>query len=187
MTKHTDEFLQCAEPMTPKLNPYWKSQPVTYKVNTEWKSELNLWTKTILTRGSGFLMAWTNWPHTWSTRSTTTSRRPLQRRRKYFAFASRSKAEAKPRRPSTTCSPSRTFPILERTWIDIEPGAQVDQAYPVAKRLNTLLRHGELPREEDGAIELWRLKDDLRNKFWVVSILVWWCVEEHDGRRRRQQ
>ena len=35
----------------------------------------------------------------------------------------------------------------------------------VAKRINTLLRHGELPREEDGAIEFWRLKDDLRNKF----------------------
>ena len=35
----------------------------------------------------------------------------------------------------------------------------------MAKRLNTLLRHGESPREEDGAIEFWRPKDDLRNKF----------------------
>ena len=103
-----------------------------------------------------------------------------------FAFASRSKADAKPKRPSTTCSSSRTVPILERTWIDIEPGAQFDQAYPVAKQLNTLLRHGELPREEDGAIEFWRLKDDLRNKFEHL-ILVWWCMEEQDGRRRRQQ
>ena len=75
-----------------------------------------------------------------------------------FAFASRSKAKAKPRRPSTTCSCSRTLPILERTWIDIAPGAQFDHAYPVSKRLNTLLRHGESPREEDGAIEFWRLK-----------------------------
>ena len=82
-----------------------------------------------------------------------------------FAFASRSKAKAKPRRSSTTCSSSTTVPILERSWIDIEPGAQFDQAYPVAKRLNTLHRHGELPREEDGAIEFWRLKDDFRNKF----------------------
>ena len=31
-----------------------------------------------------------------------------------LAFASRSKAKAKPRRPSTTCSSSRTVPILER-------------------------------------------------------------------------
>ena len=82
-----------------------------------------------------------------------------------FAYASRSKVKAKPRRPSTACSSSRTVPIRERIWIDIEPGAQFDQAYPVAKRLNTLLRHGELPREEDGAIEFRRLKDDLRNKF----------------------
>ena len=44
-----------------------------------------------------------------------------------FAFASRSKAKAKPRRPSTACSSPRTIPILERTWIDIEPGAQYSQ------------------------------------------------------------
>ena len=50
-------------------------------------------------------------------------------------------------------------------WIDIEPGAQFDQAHPVAKRLNTLLRQGELLREEDGEIEFWKLKDDLQNKF----------------------
>ena len=31
--------------------------------------------------------------------------------------------------------------------------------------MNALLRHGEVPREEDGAIEFWKLKDGLRNKF----------------------
>ena len=36
---------------------------------------------------------------------------------------------------------------------------------PVAKRLNTLLRDGQLPRDEDGAIEFWRLKDYFRNHF----------------------
>ena len=41
-----------------------------------------------------------------------------------LAFASRSKAKAKPRRSSTTYSSSRTIHILERMWIDIEPGAQ---------------------------------------------------------------
>ena len=82
-----------------------------------------------------------------------------------LAYARRSKAKAKPRRPASTCSSSRTVPIRERIWIDIEPGAQFDEAYPVAKRLNKLLRHGELPREEDGAIDFWRLKDDLRNNF----------------------
>ena len=32
-------------------------------------------------------------------------------------------------------------------------------------RLSTLLRHSDLPREEDGAIEFWILKDYLRNHF----------------------
>ena len=82
-----------------------------------------------------------------------------------FAYASRSKAKAKPRRPTTSCSSTRTVSIHERIWIDIEPGAQFDQAYPVSKRLTTLLRHGHLLREDDGAIEFWRLKDDLRNNF----------------------
>ena len=35
----------------------------------------------------------------------------------------------------------------------------------VSKRLTTLLRHGRLPREEDGAIEVWKLKDCLRIEF----------------------
>ena len=34
------------------------------------------------------------------------------------------------------------------------------------------------------AIELWRLKDDLRNKIWALSTLVWRYVEEQDERRR---
>ena len=41
---------------TPKLDPYWKLQLVACKVNMELRSELCLWTKTIFTRGSEFLM-----------------------------------------------------------------------------------------------------------------------------------
>ena len=50
-------------------------------------------------------------------------------------------------------------PIGERSWTDIEPETYSSIAYPVRKQLSTLLRHGHLPREEDGAIEFWRLKD----------------------------
>ena len=82
-----------------------------------------------------------------------------------LAFASRSKAKAKPRRRTPACSFTRTVPIGERTWTDIEPEDCSSVDYPVSKRLSTLLRHGDLPREEDGAIEFWRLKDDRRNKF----------------------
>ena len=57
-----------------------------------------------------------------------------------------------------------------QSWVRIshasnKSGAQSDQAYPVAKSLNTLLRHGHLRREDDGAIEFWRLKDYLRFDF----------------------
>ena len=101
-----------------------------------------------------------------------------------LAFASRSKAKAKPRRPTSACSSTRTVPIHLRIWTDIEPGTQSNQAYPVAK---SLLRHGQLPWEEDGAIEFWRLKDDLRNDFENSQCWSDENVEEQDGRRRRQQ
>ena len=82
-----------------------------------------------------------------------------------LAFASRSKAKAKPRRRTFSCSSTRTVPICERSWTDIEPETYSPIAYPVSKRLSTPLRHGHPPREEDGAIEFWRLKDYLRNHF----------------------
>ena len=84
-----------------------------------------------------------------------------------LAFASRSKAKSKPRRRTSSCSSTRTVPISERSWTDVEPGTYSHIAYPISKRLSTLLRHGDLPREEDGAIEFWRLKDCLRYVFVV--------------------
>ena len=82
-----------------------------------------------------------------------------------LAFASRSKAKAKPQRRIAASSSTKTFPIEERTWTDIEPQHYSPIDYPVSKKLINLLRHGCLPREEDGAIELWRLQDHLRNHF----------------------
>ena len=82
-----------------------------------------------------------------------------------LVFASRPKVKARPRRRTSACSSTRTVPICERIWTDIEPGTQSNVAHSVAKRLNTLLGHGQLPRKEDGAIEFWRFKDYLRNDF----------------------
>ena len=70
-----------------------------------------------------------------------------------LACKSRSKAKAKPRRRTSASSSTRTVPVCERSWTDIEPGTYSHIAYPVSKRLSILLRHGHLPREEDGAIE----------------------------------
>ena len=65
----------------------------------------------------------------------------------------------------SACSSTRAVPICERFWTDVEPGTYSHIAFTASKRLTTLLRHGHLPREEDGAIEFWTLKDCLRNEF----------------------
>ena len=83
-----------------------------------------------------------------------------------LAFASRSNAKAKRRRRTCAFSSTRTTPIGERTWTDIEPEDYSPVAYPVSKRLSTLLRHGnQVHREDDGAIEFWRINDNLQKYF----------------------
>ena len=78
-------------------------------------------------------------------------------------FASRSKAKANPQRRDSASSPTRTIPIRERTWTDAEPQKYSLSDYPVSKKLINLLRHGSLPRDNDGAIEFWRIKGYLQD------------------------
>ena len=52
-----------------------------------------------------------------------------------LAFASRSKAKAKPRRRTPACSSARTIPIGERTWTDIERQEYSLSDYSVSKKL----------------------------------------------------
>ena len=80
-------------------------------------------------------------------------------------FARRSKAKAKPQRRESASSSTRTMPIGERTWTDVEPGEFSISDYEVSKKLIHLLRHGSLPRENDGAIEFWRIKDNFQKHF----------------------
>ena len=99
-------------------------------------------------------------------------------------FASRSKAKAKPQRCTSASSSTKTLPIEERTWTDIEAQEYSLSDYSVSKKLINLLRHGSLPREDDGAIEFWRTKDYFQNHFVYGSDEK---VEEHHGKRRRKQ
>ena len=70
-------------------------------------------------------------------------------------FASRSKAKAKPQKRYSAGSSTRTKPIGERIWTDVEPGEYSSK----------LLRHGSLLRDDDGAIEFWKIKDNLQKHF----------------------
>ena len=103
-------------------------------------------------------------------------------------FACRSKAKAKPKRREPAGSSTRTIGIGKRIWTDVEPGEYSLSDYVVSKNLIHLLRHGkQVHREDDGAIEFWRIKDDLQKHFphcphWSDD-----KVEEKHGRRRRKQ
>ena len=61
------------------------------------------------------------------------------------------------KRRDSASSSTRTTPIGERTWTDIEQQDYSPTDYSVSKKLISLLRHGSLPRDNAGAIEFWRL------------------------------
>ena len=104
-----------------------------------------------------------------------------------LAFASRSKAQAKPQRRISASPSTKTVLVGERTWTGIEPQYYSSIDYPVSKQLSTLLRHGHLPREDDGAIEIWRLKEYLRNDLVQSQHLSDEMWKSKMARRRRQQ
>ena len=85
----------------------------------------------------------------------------------------------------------------ERKWIDIEPCQEKympedARSYPVSKRMVLSLRHGTaIPRQEDGQIELWRLKADSKPVFpnnvcWSIGL---WTdhLQKGGGRKKRFQ
>ena len=78
--------------------------------------------------------------------------------------AARSKAKAKPQpRESTGAT---TIPLSERIWIDIEPSKQDLDSYNLSKKVVNLLRHNQkLHREEDGAIQFYKIKFHLRDHY----------------------
>ena len=106
-------------------------------------------------------------------------------------IASRSKAKAKPQKREPVDTPT-TIPMHERKWIDIDPSEQSLKAYEVSKRVISLLRHNQtVQREEDGAIQFWKIKFHLRNQFSEVQH--WsderWkvCLAAGGGSKRRCQ
>ena len=79
-------------------------------------------------------------------------------------IACRSKAKAKPQRREPVDLPS-IIPMNERKWIDIEPAESSLSAYDISKKVINLLRHSETTqREEDGAVQFWRIKEHLQSQ-----------------------
>ena len=106
-------------------------------------------------------------------------------------IAARSKAKAKPQKREPVDTPT-TIPMHERKWIDIEPSEPTLAANDVSKKVINLLRHNRtVQREEDGAIQFWRIKFHLRNhssqvQHWTDER---WksCLAAGGGSKRRYQ
>ena len=104
--------------------------------------------------------------------------------------AARSKAKAKPQpRESTGAT---TISLSERVWIDIEPSNQDLESYNLSKKVINLLRHNQkLHREEDAAIQFYKIKFHLRDHHpqiqnwsddrWIA------CLAAGGGPKRRYQ
>ena len=119
-------------------------------------------------------MAWTSWSRTWTTRkTTTTSRKPLKCSSKILRWTRMYLLLRADQWPKQNHEDVLLPAHLQEQNLSVKDlGLILSQkltyspiAYPVTKQLSTLHRHGHLPREEDDAIEFYKLKDDLRNKF----------------------
>ena len=87
-----------------------------------------------------------------------------------------------------------TIPIHQRRWIDIEPSKQDLESYDHSKIVINLLRHNQtLHREEDGAIQFYKVKFHLRDHHsqkqnwsddrWKACF----CLAAGGGSKRRYQ
>ena len=104
--------------------------------------------------------------------------------------AARSKAKANPQPRESTGT--TTIPLSERVWIDIEPSKQDLESYNLSKKVINLLRHHQkLHREEDGAIQFYKIKFHLRDYYFPIQN--WsddrWlaCLAAGGGSKRRYQ
>ena len=104
--------------------------------------------------------------------------------------AARLKAKAKPQPRESTGT--TTIPLSERVWIDIEPSKQDLESYNLSKKVINLLRHNQkLHREQDGAIQFYKIKFHLRD--YHLPIQNWsddrWlaCLAAGGGSKRRYQ
>ena len=130
---------RCQEMKNYLTRKCWKSQPATYEVNVERKIRI----ESVNTDNSH---SWVRISHGLNKVVTDLSNKEdddneqetsemqfedFALKTNVLAFASRSKAKAKPRRRTPACSSTRTVPISERSWTDIEPENYSSIAYPV--------------------------------------------------------
>ena len=132
-------------------------------------------------------MDWTRWSRIWSTKSTTTtSRKPPQRRRKCL----RLQADSRLKQTEKTfnyllifknCTYSRK--IMDWYWTR----SSIQSGVPTGKKnkyASSARRITSRTRWSDWILKIKRLSSV---RIWVLSIKVWWCMEEQDGMIRQDK
>ena len=108
-------------------------------------------------------------------------------------FACRSKAKAKPQRREPVDHSPSIIPMKKGIGLILNQGITLSLSeYDVSKKVIHLLRHSQkVQREDDGAVQFWRIKEHLRNQFSQVQH--WsderWksCLAAAGGAKRRYQ
>ena len=100
-------------------------------------------------------------------------------------IAARSKAKTKPQPRES--SGTTTIPLSERVWIDIVPSKQDLDSHNLSKKVINLLRHNlKLHREQDGAVQFYKIKFHLREFSSNTKLFGQWMVSLFGCRRRTQ-
>ena len=82
-----------------------------------------------------------------------------------FALASRSKAKAKPRRPTSVCSSTRNCTYSWKNMDCYWTRSSIQSSVPSGKKTEHSSSGWTIISRRRWAIEIWRLQDDLRNEF----------------------
>ena len=171
MTKHTDEFSQFAEPVACREYTLPRDEKSTdpkgwIRGNTRIGPVLEVTTSYLQGKyGVEIGIEFINKDNSHSWVRTSHGLKKLVTNLSNNKENDNNEAKAKPQRRTPANSSTRTLSIEEGKWTDVDPEDYSLIAYTMPKRLRTLLRHGHPPREDDRAIEFWRLKDYLRNHF----------------------
>ena len=137
----------------------------------EWKSDMKLWTNTILTLGSEFLMAWKSWSRTWATKSTTTtSRKPLRwsstifrSKRMHVLLRADQRLKQNHEDVLLLAHPQELFLSEKEIGLILSQKIILQSISQCQNNWVLFFVMVYLLREDDGAIEFWRDKEHLRN------------------------
>ena len=153
---------------TQKLDPCWKLRPVACMVNTEWKLESEFWMKTTLNPGSEFhgsnkFVIDSNNNDT-EVPEDLPEEQGSQLESEGFCMPNKGKSKTAKRKNCWSFTEHHSDEWKKVDWY--KPGNYSFSAYDVSKKVIHLLRHSQkIQRENDGAVQFWRIQEHLQSQF----------------------